>query len=134
MNMSPWPHFSLKELMCKCGCEKMLMNFDFMDKMEKLRIHCNFPFIVTSGYRCPQYDAFVGTSERRGSGPHTTGHAMDINIYGKNALIFIEKAFDLGFFTGFGLLQKGGPTSRYIHIDDLTEAEAGAPRPGLWTY
>ncbi len=134
MTESKWPHFSLEELDCNCGCGKALMNADFMDKLEKLRLHCGFPFIVTSAYRCADYDAKVGTSGRAGSGPHTTGHAMDIGVYGDRAIQLLSKAFGLGLFTGFGLVQKGDAKSRFIHIDDLTAAEAGAPRPNIWTY
>ena len=131
---SPWKFFSVEELRCKCGCGAMNMNADFMEKMVKLRLHFGFPLIVTSAFRCPAWDAKVGSSARAGAGPHTTGHAMDINVWGERGLVFVKKAVELGLFAGIGLMQKGETRGRFIHIDDLTEAEAIAPRPGLWTY
>lgn len=134
MTASPWPHFTLEEISCRCGCGKMGMNADFMEKIEKLRLFCGYPFVVTSAYRCPDHDAKVSQSSRPGHGPHTTGHAMDINVYGAQALDFIEKALKLGVFSGFGLAQKGSIRSRFAHLDDLTQAEAQVHRPNMWTY
>lgn len=112
----------------------MNMSADFMEKVVKQRLHYGFPMIVTSASRCPAWDAKVGTSDGRGKGPHTTGHAMDVNVWGERGLLFIKKAQELGHFTGIGLNQKGPVRGRFIHIDDLTAAEAGAPRPSIWTY
>jgi uncharacterized protein YcbK (DUF882 family) len=114
----------------------MEMNADFMEKIVKLRKHFGFPMIVTSAFRCPEWDAKVGSSVRPGGGPHTLGHAMDVNVYGERARLLIAKADDLGGFTGLGIMQKTGlgASERFIHLDDLTATEAQAPRPGLWTY
>jgi zinc D-Ala-D-Ala carboxypeptidase len=131
---SPWKFFSMEELSCRCGCGQMGMNADFMEKMVKLRLHFGRPLIVTSAYRCPAWDKKVSGSTRPGAGPHTSGHAVDVNVYGEDALGYIKKAQELGLFTGFGFAQKGEARSRFVHLDDLTAQEAGVPRPGVWTY
>jgi uncharacterized protein YcbK (DUF882 family) len=112
----------------------MKMNADFMDKLGRLRLAFGYPMVVTSAYRCPEHDKRVSTSARAGNGPHTWGHAIDVNVWGERALFYIKKAQELGLFSGFGIHQKGEARQRFIHLDDLTTMEAGAPRPNLWTY
>lgn len=134
---SPWKYFSIEELSCRCGCGQMKMNADFMEKVVRVRLHYGYPMIVTSGYRCPEHDKKVGHSVRTGVGPHTYGHALDFLIYGDRVRLFLEKAFQLGLFTGFGLDQRISIPlyQRYVHFDDLLSSEAnGAPRPHLWSY
>ena len=131
---SPWKFFSVEELACR-HCGEMRMNHDFMEKVVKLRLHFGFPMIVSSAFRCPAWDAKVGSSGEPGKGPHTTGHALDVAVYGERALLLMKKAQELGLFAGFGLMQKGDAKGRFIHIDDLLASEAnGSPRPHVWTY
>lgn len=134
MSDSPWPHFSIRELSCKCGCGRWEMNAEFMEKMERLRLSYGFPIYPTSAMRCEVHDMAVGSSSEPGKGPHTWGHAMDVRVYGRRALRFVEAAFKIGGFTGIGLSQKGDVNSRFIHIDDLEGHEARSPRPWIWTY
>ena len=132
---SPWPHFSLEELSCR-HCGVMKMNADFMEKIVKLRQFYAKPLVVTSAYRCPIHDAAVSGTHRSGAGPHTSGHAIDVNVYGGAAIEYLDKALKLGFFSGFGFNQKGDVAQRFVHLDDLTQSEVGpgAARPYMWTY
>lgn len=134
MTTSPWPHFSVEELSCRCGCGQHGMNAEFMEKIEKVRITCGFPLIIASAFRCRTHDEKVGSSETHGNGPHAWGHALDFRIYGERALRLLEVAQKIGGFTGFGISQKGLMESRFIHLDDLTAIEAVSPRPWIWTY
>ena len=129
---SPWKFFSMEELRCRCGCGRADMNADFMEKVVKLRLHYGFPMIISSAFRCPDHNNKVSSTGK--TGPHTTGHAMDIKVYGERALLLFRKAQELNLFTGFGVSQKGDISGRFIHLDDLIPAEAGSPRPWLWTY
>ena len=54
---------------------------------------------------------------------------LDIGVAGKDALRLVALALKHGM-TGIGLSQKGDYTSRYCHMDDLTEGV----RPHTWTY
>lgn len=83
---------------------------------------------VTSGYRCPKYNAQV--SETGLGGPHTTGHAADFSIRGSEAYRLVGAAMRRGF-TGVGVSQKGD--SRFIHLDDLP-ITVTSPRPRIWSY
>ena len=66
---------------------------------------------VTSGYRCRQHDANVGTSSRPGAGPHRTGIAADI-VDGMSADDLAKYCEDAGF-RGIEVYRKKG----FVHVD-----------------
>jgi zinc D-Ala-D-Ala carboxypeptidase len=104
------------------------MNPAFLCKVDKLRGNCGFAFVISSGYRSPEYNMQV--SETGGEGPHTTGRAVDILCNAQQCFIIVREAIKLGF-NGIGISQKG--TKRFVHLDDLTAAD-GYPRPVIWSY
>ena len=121
-----YKYFTTDELKCQhCGEEGM--DAGFMIKIETLREALGFPFPVTSGYRCPQHPI---EARKKRSGAHSTGHAVDIGVRGKNAYSLLWGALS-GGFTGIGISQKG--SSRFIHLDDIEDSE-GRPRPTIWSY
>ena len=125
-------HFTPAEMACKCGeCESdgMEMDLDFMLRLETLRRICAFPFIVTSGYRCPKHNLAVSNTGL--NGPHTTGRAVDIHVYGERAFRVLNEANFAGM-TGLGINQKGPYESRFIHLDNLRGPEH--KRSWVWTY
>ena len=121
-----WVHFSEGEMACShCGMHPM--DEGFMKHLNELRNKVGFPLVISSGYRCPEYNAkvsFTGTN-----GPHTTGMAADIAISGEKAFMVAKAAFQLGF-KGIGIAQKG--VKRFIHVDDVVSPEH--PRPRVWSY
>lgn len=121
------PHFKKSELACRCGCGR-LPSYVFMEKVERLRDRLGFPLVVTSGFRCPEHNNRVSRTGL--SGPHTTGRAIDLGVSHAHALEVVRMALSMGF-TGIGIKQHG--TGRFIHLDDLPNAE-GQPRPHLWSY
>lgn len=123
-----WRHFKLEEFACRCGCGANLMDFVFVDELDELRHRLGFPLVITSGYRCPAYNAKV--SSTGSTGPHTTGRAADISISHARAYELLQTAL-LMKFTGIGVQQKGG--GRFLHLDNLPNAP-GQPRPTLWSY
>ena len=100
------------------------MDAGFMKKVEHIRCVLNFPFIVASAYRCPDYNEQVSSTGR--SGPHTTGRAIDIKCNSRQRYMIQEQAMKLGM-TRFGI----GKT--FIHIDDLTAAR-GFDNKVTWSY
>jgi hypothetical protein len=125
-----WPHVDpWKEWACK-GTGRIVIETNFLDRFEKLRRMFGGPLIITSGYRSPEYNATVSTTGR--TGPHTHARAVDIRLYGSHAFALVHLALGLGF-TGIGLSQKGETSRRFVHLDDLPNAE-GQPRPTIWTY
>lgn len=101
-----------------------------MRTMVMLREKANFPFPVTSAYRCPRHNKEV-SPKTSASGPHTTGRAMDIKVSRKQANYLLRIAIQASAITGIGFKQHG-PT-RFMHLDDLPEAD-GRPRPTIWSY
>lgn len=131
MNNWPYLHFTEQEMRCKCGHCTGLPKAEFMEKLEALRIYLAFPLIISSGYRCPEYNSQVSTSGLEG--PHTLALAADIQIYGTKALELVEAARDAGM-TGIGVSQKSfNKQSRYIHVDCVHNT-AEYPRPWIWSY
>lgn len=122
---SPWENFSYKELRCKCGCEKMGMDFDFMDDIQELRDLMGVPFKVTSAYRCPEYNAKISSTGE--DGPHTTGKAIDLGISYNIALEVVMLAAGKGF-GGIGINQKGKVGTRFIHLDKARDNKT------IWSY
>lgn len=129
--LKQYKFFSLDELKCKCGkCGSTGDEMDtaFMNSLILLRSDCGFPFVITSAYRCPEYNAKVSGTGRHG--PHTTGKAVDIAIDRERAFILLSKAFDYGF-QGIGIKQHGN--GRFIHLDTCKDGEVGS-RPIIWSY
>lgn len=125
-----WKNFSPKEMACR-GSDSLLIVRPFMDRLQAFRDSLGFSFPVTSGYRSPEHNKKV--SSTGSNGPHTTGRAVDINVWGERAYLVLTNAAKFGF-TGIGSNQKGSIlTKRFIHLDDL-EPSMGRHRPTTWTY
>ena len=121
------PHFSKSELECKCGCGEASMSPDFLKRLERVRIAFGRPMIISSGYRCPDYNFEIGSGKLS---PHTEGRAVDVAVRGGDALKLVDVGIYCGM-TGFGISQKG--ESRFIHLDDA-DAIKGRPRKWIWSY
>ena len=123
------PHFNTTtdpKLTCGCGCG-FVPTRTFMEKVEELRVRVGFPLPVTSGGRCPTYNAQVSSTGR--TGPHTTGMAIDLGVDRGKAYLVLKEALQMGF-TGIGVAQRGN--SRFLHLDTITIA--AGPRPTIWSY
>ena len=128
--MKDYPFFSVDELKCKCGeCDGGEMSDIFMMKLVRLRRLLGIGMVVSSGFRCANYNANVSKTKSR-TGPHTTGHSVDVLCSHTKAFKILELAFEVGM-TGVGVRQKGD--SRFIHLDDLPQGPA-QPRPHIWSY
>jgi len=135
-----WDYFSYDTdtmLACPC-CNFQGMDETFMKNIDRLRDDCGFPFIVTSGYRCPRHNSRV--SSTGGNGPHTTGKAIDLRVSGEKAHKLLSVVFSPQYFgypsgkpifTGIGIQQKGPDSTRFIHLDSCQNPY---PRPWVWSY
>jgi uncharacterized protein YcbK (DUF882 family) len=124
-----WSHVSPAEWADKTD-GSLIVDVDFMDKLETLRGRYGKPFVFDSCYRSPAHNVEVSAT-RSSDGAHTLGVAADIQAIGADALELVRLAINLDF-TGIGLQQKG-PGTRFVHLD-CAPARADAPRPWLWTY
>lgn len=123
-------YFSKDEFTCQCGCKRNEMKLSFLLTLDALRSFCDFPFVISSGYRCPEHNDNVSSTGK--TGPHTTGQAADIAVSGQDAHKLLNQMHRVSI-TGVGLNQKGPHEKRFIHLDTLPEAP-GRPRPWVWTY
>ena len=133
--MSPWnldmtPHFQEPEMQCQCGCGRADMDADFMEALQAIRQALG-TLRVSSGFRCPEYNARVSTTGQ--TGPHTTGRAVDLQVMGGRAYALIAVAQAHGM-TGLGISQKGARATRFVHLDNLQASDTGGVRPWLWSY
>ena len=118
-------YFTDKELRCKCGCNENKFSLLTLARLNDLRQEYGKPIILSSAYRCHEYNEKKGYTQT-----HATGQAVDILTSRKEAYIILSLAFKYGF-TGIGIKQHGN--NRFIHIDDLLQTET-RKRPVIWGY
>lgn len=112
-------HTLVKEMKCKDGTDKILIDTALMDMVEKLflKLRCS-KYIISSGYRTPAHDKAVGGD---GKGYHTKGMAVDACFYDKSGKIIPAQivccvAQDLGF-KGIANISTA---YKYVHLDSRT--------------
>ena len=111
-------HFTLSEFDCSHTGENR-MEQDFLDKLNALREHCGFPFIITSGYRSPSHPI---EALKEIPGTHAQGIAADIKMTNSaHRYSLIKAALEHGF-TGIGV------AGTFIHLDTRGTV------PVVWTY
>lgn len=93
-----------------------------MTKIDKMREYCGFPFVITSGYRTPEYNATLKDSVEDSA--HCNGLAIDIACPDSSKRMkMIESAFEQG-------IKRVGIGSNYLHFDiDDTK-----PQKVIWLY
>ena len=95
------------------------MEQDFLDKLDALREHCGFPFVITSGYRSPSHPI---EALKEIPGTHAQGIAADIKMTNSaHRYSLIKAALEHGF-TGIGV------AGTFIHVDTRGTV------PVIWTY
>lgn len=75
MDKSDWilvDFFKPEEFACTC-CGEVKISMKLVRILDKARGKAGFPFAVSSGYRCPEYNALIG-----GGPEHELGLAADI--------------------------------------------------------
>ena len=98
-----------------------------MHNVQALRDRCQFPFEISSAYRCPNHPAEV---HKKTTGSHVLGLAIDIQVSGNQAHQLMKEAMRMHGFTGIGVSQKGDHHRRFIHLD----VAVGVNRPWIWSY
>ena len=117
--MSEWKYFTDDELACKCGDCDGEMKPSFMVRLVKLRAFLDFPFPISSAYRCSEYNASAGVNGAKNSF-HLQGRAVDIAVNHDQAWQIVAAAKKFGFY-GVGVNQKGG--ARFIHLDNRQQSQ-----------
>ena len=76
--MSDFKYFKIEDFDCKETGENEI-SVDFIHALDQLRAACNFPFIVTSGYRSKEHSV---EKRKAKAGTHASGIAADIRVSG----------------------------------------------------
>lgn len=134
MNSMVSKNFSMTEFMCHCGCTMSVIVDErvrkLVEKLQHLRDVINIPILVTSGYRCPEYDEKVWR-ESGGTGPyhagqHTWGTAADVWVRSLplrdfwNAALSIFCDGGMGFYADYRILHLDlGPKRTWGHINGV---------------
>ena len=118
-------YFNIREFRCK-HCNKVHMDEGFLYTLDYIRHLYKAPIYISSGYRCPEYNARISSTGR--TGPHTTGKAVDIPCSGEDAFKLLYIAM-LNGITGIGVKQKG--SGRFLHFDTIKHDTL---RPRIWSY
>lgn len=91
----------------------------FVHKLDNLRYLCDFPFVITSGYRHATHPA---EAKKATPGTHNRGIAADIAVNGgAQRRKLVEAALSMGF-TGVGV------ADGFVHLDIRNTT------PVLWCY
>ena len=110
--------FKAEEFACPCGCGGK-MDENFIILLQELRDSFGKSMIITSGFRCPEYNKKIGGAPKS---QHLEGKAADIAILSSaDRHQFVKKALELGF-TGIGVAKT------FIHVDTR------GTTPMMWTY
>lgn len=115
-----WPHFSPRELACKCEgrfCDGEYWHApDFLDSLEALRARVRRPLLINSGHRCDGWNSEIGGAPRS----RHREIAVDISLIGQDRFALLAAAEELGF-TGIGLGRN------FLHLDRRAQ-------PARWYY
>ena len=104
--MSDFKYFKIEDFDCKETGEND-MSVDFIHALDQLRAACNFPFIVTSGYRSKEHSV---EKRKQNPGTHAQGIAADIKVSGgAQRLSIVKHASAMGMSVGVA--------KTFVHVD-----------------
>jgi uncharacterized protein YcbK (DUF882 family) len=119
------PHFSREELACSFT-NNCAMDLEMMEKLEALREEFGQPMRLSSAYRDPSHPR--ERTKPNGPGYHGQGKAVDVLIYGADAIRLLKLAIKHGF-NGLGINQKNDFAQRFIHLDTRKPEKSA-----IWSY
>ena len=104
--MSNFKYFKIEDFACKETGENEI-SVDFIHALDQLRAACNFPFIVTSGYRSKEHSV---EKRKQNPGTHAQGIAADIKVSGgAQRLSIVKHASAMGMSVGVA--------KTFVHVD-----------------
>lgn len=101
-------HFYLDEFQCPC-CHLVRLHPFLLQKLKGLRYKIQKPVIITSGYRCLNYNDLVGGVK---NSYHLSGMAVDIYIPELPLPELLKVAEEINF-SGIGYY----PQNNFLHLD-----------------
>lgn len=105
--------FGKKEFVCRgkgCCDHKGQVVPELVAALQELRDRIGKPIHITSGFRCPKHNAFVGGDPHS---QHMAGTAADICVTGVNTALLAIEAQNITAFKRGGIGLYGG----WVHVD-----------------
>lgn len=103
------PNFDRKEFACKCGCGADHVDERLVRKLQRLRSFIREPIRITSGVRCPAYNATVGGKP---DSAHITGEAADIACASSRLRYRMKRTIYV-----WALFNRVGNGKDFLHLD-----------------
>jgi|TARA_B110000093_G_scaffold176334_1_gene211748 uncharacterized protein YcbK (DUF882 family) len=104
--MSDYKYFSLDEFVCSETGEQDMCP-EFLKALSHLRQICDFPFVITSGFRGKNHSS---EKSKKTPGTHTKGIAADIKVSGgAQRLALVKHASAMGMSVGVA--------KTFVHVD-----------------
>jgi uncharacterized protein YcbK (DUF882 family) len=100
-------NFKVKEFACKDGSDKVLVDTDLVELLQKIRDYFKKPVKINSAYRTKNHNKKVGGTT---NSYHLVGMASDIRIDGVNPILVALYAERLNA-GGIGVY------SNFVHVD-----------------
>ena len=117
-------NFLLREFHCQCrerGCHYSLVHPKLVDALQMLREMVATPLVITSGFRCRNYNRVVGGAARS---YHTRGMAADTHSPGGVGLEELaEAAAEISAFGAIGQY----PARGMVHLDVRPRQPGSSP-------
>ena len=113
-------YFTDKEFNCPC-CKQNNMDGNLLDQLDRARGYAGTSFVISSGYRCPAHNEYVGGSE---TSSHLKGMAVDIMAKNSSQRYEILSGLIKAGFVRIGI----GKT--FIHVDNDYVKSLGV----VWLY
>lgn len=100
-------NFKVREFACKDGSDKVLVDTELVELLQKIRSHFNKSVKITSGYRTATHNKKVGGTK---NSYHLVGMASDIQVTGTHPILVAMYAEKLNA-GGIGVY------SNFVHVD-----------------
>lgn len=109
-------NFKVKEFACKDGSDKVLVDTELVELLQKIRNHFNKSVKITSGFRTTTHNKKVGGTK---NSYHLVGMASDIQVSGVHPILvamYAEKlnAGGIGVYSNFVHVDTRDKKSRWI--------------------
>ncbi len=105
-------HFTLSEMRCKDGSDKVLYSIELLNKLEELRSYGGFTITINSGYRTEAYNKKIGGAS---ASQHLKGTAADIVVKKDGVTVDAKKICCLCQALGFKGI--GYISNNATHVD-----------------
>lgn len=117
-----WRWFRHTDFACRCGCGRNETDPVLIDMLDAARSFAGVPFIINSGYRCPQHNQASGSQADN----HPSGEAADIHCTsGPDRIKIIEALIRAGF-------RRIGFHKMFIHADRMDQSHGRSQ--SFWPY